>query len=773
MNNTMDSRLRGNVFCASNPVRLTDALWTFLRGRDFANDIIFLPSRRAVRGVEKMIVENAGTAVILPKLIALGEDADEADNTERLIILAKSLSNDPNIRGFPNAIELASELIKLSDRLDEFDIRVEDWSELVDEKYAKHFGDKAQILNIVTGLNTDTRIKNRDKNIRGWIGNLGGFDRVIIACPNLTVPSVADLAEHVAGLLNGAVLLQGLVPDYEMVPTNPYYPARKFLGNSEIKIIDTGKSDIEFFNSAFSNNSCHLSPVSCHRIDCPRESIEADCVAEICARAMDENKTVLVITPDAAGNQRIAQSLHKRGLSADFSGGISGNMTGTGRAILNKFDEVIEIGNRRSEIRNLFDFIESFGLEFSDEDAPIIIAIDEVSKILTRYEIILGVSDARAIIANTLARVSIRPPLNEDTKIRVLGVIESRMQNADVIILTGLNEGMFPGAGYSNPWIPRGVAEKIGLPSPNTEVSLTALDFITLSCGREVYWLRSKTAGSSVTTESRFLSRVDVMTKSEKRKAKSEILESVLNQDNIAHKPMDYSSPAPPADRGDVYVTDLELLIHNPYAYYAKHILRLRPKRDYWETPDARDFGNLIHAAIEDGAVSISDLDKRAREILEPGSVLFHLWHKRFLEIIPAVQKLLEIKNSHKEIELQTVITGRRVRARADMVYDDVVVDIKTGAAPNRAQLVAGNMPQLPIEAYMRGARVMQFLQLKNNDVRMVEYSGDVAKQMIDATVQKVSELFGRYSKDFEPYEYYETSDAKYKAWDDLARISD
>jgi hypothetical protein len=134
---------------------------------------------------------------------------------------------------------------------------------------------------------------------------------------------------------------------------------------------------------------------------------------------------------------------------------------------------------------------------------------------------------------------------------------------------------------------------------------------------------------------------------------------------------------------------------------------------------------------------------------------------------------LKESSGGKSEIELETNIGGRIVRAIADRIWDDVVMDIKTGAVPNKSQLEQGNMPQLPLEAMMRGAKIIQFLQLKNNDIKLIEYSGDQLQKMIDASVQKASELFGRYSKDFEPYEYYETSDSKYKAYDDLARIKD
>ena len=51
-------------------------------------------------------------------------------------------------------------------------------------------------------------------------------------------------------------------------------------------------------------------------------------------------------------------------------------------------------------------------------------------------------------MADAIGSVSIRPNKSDDCKVCVLGTIESRMQTADVIILTGLNDGMFPAAGY-------------------------------------------------------------------------------------------------------------------------------------------------------------------------------------------------------------------------------------------------------------------------------------------------------------------------------------
>jgi len=421
------------------------------------------------------------------------------------------------------------------------------------------------------------------------------------------------------------------------------------------------------------------------------------------------------------------------------------------------------------------------------------VALRNLSDALTRNGIRLSLSDARAFISDTLSAVVIRNEVTPDTKICVLGTIESRMQIADVVILTGLNEGMFPSIGYRNAWLPRAISTKIGLPSPDHKVSLMSLDFMNLSCGKEVYWLRSKISGGVQTTESRFISRVAARGGEYDTDAQSKILSAINERDNVPQKKLNYDAPTPPADWSDVYVTELELLIHNPYAFYAKHILRLYPNDDYWVEPDARVFGNLVHDVIEhadkdvDKKTLVARMDAVAREKLGTNGVLFHFWHKRFMEIAPfIVDELKKHSNAYAEISGMVNIAGRNVRARADRICDGVVMDIKTGAAPNAKQLGEGTMPQLPLEAYMLQSGgfkipttslsktpVMVFLQLRNNDVRRIEYDAETTAQMIRAAVDKTTELINMFSAGTAPYENRPNSDQKYRTFDDLARVYD
>ena len=153
-----------NIFYATNPARISDALWHVLAqsGIDLRNMLIFLPSRRAVRTVEKMIAARCGGVAILPTLVALGEGVDDIDddtsdaadiitNTERVVVLSKLLAADSNVGNLTTALSVAHDLVRMQDYLENEGVDVSEinWIEIVDEKYARHFQNKAKILNIL------------------------------------------------------------------------------------------------------------------------------------------------------------------------------------------------------------------------------------------------------------------------------------------------------------------------------------------------------------------------------------------------------------------------------------------------------------------------------------------------------------------------------------------------------------------------------------------------------------------------------------------------
>ena len=61
--------------------------------------------------------------------------------------------------------------------------------------------------------------------------------------------------------------------------------------------------------------------------------------------------------------------------------------------------------------------------------------------------------------------------------IAIWGTLEARVQSADLVILGGLNEGIWPRLPGADPWLSRGMRRALGLPSPERRIGLSAHDF--------------------------------------------------------------------------------------------------------------------------------------------------------------------------------------------------------------------------------------------------------------------------------------------------------
>ena len=207
---------------------MLDALGCVLNasGVDLSDMLIFLPSRRAVRSVERYLVHCAGHSIILPRLVALGEAADEDEgaedesldaisNTMRLVAMAKLLAADACIGNIATALPVAHDLLRMQDYLENegIDATKINWMDLVDDKYATHFQRKAELLNILSRVESEiadsrpTQTQARNSDIRAWIKVLDKYKLVVVCGSTASVPATADLMAAVAALPHGRIIL--------------------------------------------------------------------------------------------------------------------------------------------------------------------------------------------------------------------------------------------------------------------------------------------------------------------------------------------------------------------------------------------------------------------------------------------------------------------------------------------------------------------------------------------------------------------------------------
>src|SRR3546814_16731757 len=78
-----------------------------------------------------------------------------------------------------------------------------------------------------------------------------------------------------------------------------------------------------------------------------------------------------------------------------------------------------------------------------------------------------------------MSGVAVRPPYGQHPRIFIWGLLEARLQHADLMILAGLNEGTWPALPTPDPWLAPRIRAELGLPSLERRIGLSAHDLAT------------------------------------------------------------------------------------------------------------------------------------------------------------------------------------------------------------------------------------------------------------------------------------------------------
>lgn len=206
-------------------------------------------------------------------------------------------------------------------------------------------------------------------------------------------------------------------------------------------------------------------------------------------------------------------------------------------------------------------------------------------------------------------------------KILILGTMEARIQGADLVILGGLNDGIWPQSPSPDPWLNRKLRYRAGLLLPERRIGLAAHDFQQAIAANEVWLTRSMRSSDAETVASRWLNRLtnmlggltdqdgpNVLDAMEKRGQKW-LARALVFQDPGFCEPAPRPSPKPPKNARPKHlsVTEIKRLIRDPYSIYAKHVLRLRPLNPIQKLPDALMRGIVIHSIFENFVKAAKD----------------------------------------------------------------------------------------------------------------------------------------------------------------------
>jgi ATP-dependent helicase/nuclease subunit B len=326
--------------------------------------------------------------------------------------------------------------------------------------------------------------------------------------------------------------------------------------------------------------------------------------------------------------------------------------------------------------------------------------------------------------------------VGEHPRIFIWGLLEARLQAVDVVVLGGLAEGVWPAATEPGPWMSRPMRARVGLPSPEERIGQMAHDFVMTACGAPVAVLSCpRRRDGAPAVPARWLVRMRAMLGATALPEHPALAWArALDQPAGPARPEAPPAPCPPVALRPrrLRVTEIETWRRDPYAIYARHILRLRPVPPLEEPTDAADYGSLVHAGLRDfleqtGPHWPADADAQLRQAmlraLEKQALrpaLASWWRPRLLRIadwvageeirrraVAAPARVLPEIDGLWSFDAPAgpfSVAGRadRVELRADGRV--AILDYKTGKAPNPKDVRHGYAPQLLIEAAMAEA---------------------------------------------------------------------
>jgi ATP-dependent helicase/nuclease subunit B len=322
----------------------------------------------------------------------------------------------------------------------------------------------------------------------------------------------------------------------------------------------------------------------------------------------------------------------------------------------------------------------------------------------------------------------------EHPRIFIWGLLEARLQSADVIVLAGLTEGVWPPSTDPGPWMSRAMRARAGLNSPELRIGQTAHDFCMAACAAPAVVLSSpRRRDGAPAVPSRWLVRLDALLRAEgglpAHPATSWAAQLDLPAAGVMPAAPPRPSPPVPLRPRRLNVTDIATLLRDPYEIYARRILLLSELEPLEQSTDFRDYGIIVHGGLDrylqsagahwpaDAAAALGEALHQSMRAAGVREALLAWWSPRLTRIAEwvdvqertrrAAMPLLALESEVRgEWPLARpggafVLAGRadRIERRADGRF--AILDYKTGTLPTRDEALMGREPQLLLEGAM------------------------------------------------------------------------
>jgi ATP-dependent helicase/nuclease subunit B len=323
-------------------------------------------------------------------------------------------------------------------------------------------------------------------------------------------------------------------------------------------------------------------------------------------------------------------------------------------------------------------------------------------------------ASAAPMLEQLMRSVAIRPPYGQHPRLFIWGLIEARLQQADLVILGGLNEGVWPQLPAPDPWLAPRLRHALGLPGLERRIGLAAHDFAGGLGAPNVLITRARRDSRAPAIASRFWLRLEAMTGGISRSPLHRKWAAAIDRP-AAHCPASRPAPSPlPSLRPRrISVTEVDRLKADPFAFYARKMLELPALDAVDADPGPAWRGSAVHRVLEawmkEDDCDPGALRPRAEVLLAETAahpLVRALWQPRLLEAIDWIAEQVAKSRDQGRRPLRAEAKGRcRIGEislygeadRIDRLADGglAIVDYKTGTPPGPKAVAEGYSMQL------------------------------------------------------------------------------
>ncbi len=339
------------------------------------------------------------------------------------------------------------------------------------------------------------------------------------------------------------------------------------------------------------------------------------------------------------------------------------------------------------------------------------------------YKLSLSLADWISFFESWWSRLTFRNTLKAGQRLFIWGPLEARLMSVDLMIMGGLNETIWPLQNDTDPWLSRQMRAALGMALPEQRIGLSAHDFVQTANAAEVIFTRAQKHDGAPMVASRWLKRLQALC--DDLPKDDDMLALAANLHRIDGVPTPAPRPAPVSPislrPNRLSVTQIETLIKDPYAIYARHVLKLKPLDPLDMPISAAQRGTVIHKILEhfnknwpkdlpaDSIAELTHLAEQLRNDMRGGTESMAYWRARFPEITKwlaqfETEQRQDTQHVFSEMKGTLTINGFTLSAVADRIDQKkdgtyAIIDYKTGGLPTQKAVREFTAPQLPLEA--------------------------------------------------------------------------